>query len=260
MKILLVSTYGFDLHFPNRPEYLQARALARRGHNIVAYGYYVPGREGHAVRHEWLAGSFAVHRCSTWGFFSPEALLRTLLADRPDIVHVHHMRNLLSFQAVTLARRLGLPVVMTTHGLLHDGDLVADRERPFEAPLRFERLMFRPQQVLHAILRGAHPRRAARNYFIHAPLRMVDGAVALSNHERELLIELGLPPERVTVLPNAVNLAMFQQRQDGALPYPRPLILFIGQLVPRKGYDILARAMPAVVRAFPEASFIVVSP
>lgn len=42
----------------------------------------------------------------------------------------------------------------------------------------------------------------------------------------------------------------------GARP---PLVLFIGQLVPRKGYDLLALAMPLVARAVPEARFVFVS-
>lgn len=260
MKILLVSNYGFNPNFPSRPEILQARALAARGHAVVAYEYYAPEHPGQAARHEWLAGGVAVHRCRTWGFFSPDALARMLLAERPDVVHLHHLRNLLGFQVAALARRLGWPVVLTPHGLLHDGDLVADRERPLEAPLTFERLIVRPADLARRVLRGAHPRRAARNYLIHAPLRLIDGAIALSNHERALLIRLGVAAERVTVLPNAVDLSQFDGAARPPEPdYPRPLILFIGQLVPRKGFDVLARAMPAVVRRFPDASFVFVS-
>jgi len=277
MKILIVSTFGFDPAFPSRPEYLQARALARRGHHVVAYEYYAPSYPGQAVRHAWLPGPVAVHRCSTWGFFSPEALLRMLLVERPDMVHVHHLRSLLAFQVVRLARLQSRPVVLTPHGLLHDGDLVADRDRPLEQPLRFERLILSPRQLAGQLVRGAHPRRIIRNYLIHAPLRLVDGAVALSQHERDLLIRLGLPPERITVLPNAVDLEQFDATTQGRddqddpadmpalLPHRRGasseqrVILFIGQLIGRKGFDLLVRAMPAVVQAVPQANFVFVS-
>lgn len=264
MKILLVTTYGFDPAFPSRPEQLQARALLRRGHTVIAHEYLDRRYAGQSRRHETLAG-VPVHRSATLGFFAPEALLRMLQADRPDVVHIHHLRNLLSFQAVQVARRLRIPVVMTIHGLLHDGDLVADRERPLEAPLRFENLLLTPRDLLARLARGAHPRRATRNYLIHAPLRWLNHAVALSRHERDLLIRLGLRPERVSVLPNAVDLSAFQDGDaNGMLDKPagsveHPFILFIGQLVPRKGFDTLARAMPAVVQAVPEARFILVS-
>ncbi len=272
MRILLVSTYGFDARFPSRPEILQARALAQRGHHVVAYEYYDPRQTGRVARHEWLPGDVAVHRCRTWGFFSPDALMRMLLAEQPDIVHIHHLRNLLAFQTARVAHGRGWPVVLTPHGLLHDGDLVLDRERPFDAPLRFDNLITSPRQLVMRLLRGAHPRRAVRNYFIHAPLRLIDGAVALSQHERALLVKLCVPSERVIVLPNAVDLSAFDegpQTKDessiGIAPLPvivdhsSPMILFIGQLVPRKGFDLLARAMPEVVQQFPSAMFVFVS-
>ena len=272
MRVLLVSTYGFDARFPSRPEILQARALARRCHHVVAYEYYDPRQTGRVARHEWLPGGVAVHRCRAWGFFSPDALVRMLLAERPDIVHIHHLRNLLAFQAARIARLRGWPVVLTPHGLLHDGDLVVDRERPLDAPLRFDNLITSPRQLIMRLLRGAHPRRAARNYLIHAPLRLINGAVALSQHERGLLVKLGLPPDRITVLPNAVDLSAFDEgrmtKDECGACFPpsssvvgrsSPVILFIGQLVPRKGFDVLARAMPEVVRQFPTASFVFVS-
>ncbi len=268
MHILLVSTFGFDAAFPSRPEYLQARALARRGHFVTAYEYYAPRYPGQSVRHAWLPGPVAVHRCATWGFFSPDALLRMLLAERPDIVHVHHLRSLLAFQVVSLARRLNWPVVLTPHGLLHDNDLVVDRDRPLEQPLRFDRLITSRRTLVKRLLGGAHPRRALRNYLLHAPLRLVDGIVALSEHERELLIHLGVSSERITVLPNAIDLDWFdqhtedraQQSGDACIAHPDgPSILYIGQLIERKGYDLLAQAMPSVVQAFPQARFLFVS-
>lgn len=258
MRILLVTTYGFDPAFPSRPEQLQARALLRRGHAVIAHEYLDRRYAGQSRRHETLDG-VPVHRSATLGFFAPEALLRMLRADRPDVVHIHHMRNLLSFQAVQVARRLGIPTVMTIHGLLHDGDLVADRERPLAAPLRFDNLLLTPRALLARLARGAHPRRAARNYLIHAPLRWLDHAVALSRHERGLLLQLGLRPERVSVLPNAVDLSGYAGAAAPPAESAAPLVLFIGQLVPRKGFDTLARAMPAVLRAVPEARFVLVS-
>jgi len=259
MKILIVTTYGF--FFPSWPEHLQARALARRGHHVAAYAYYDPRRPGSARRHEWLPEGVAIHRCRTWGFFSPDLLLRMLRAERPDIVHLHHLRNLLGFQTVALARRLGVPVVLTPHGLLHDGDLVADRERPLAQPLRMDGPITDGRELLRRIARGAHPRRAARNYLIHAPLRAIDGAVALSEHERGLLVQLGVPRERTVVLPNALDLEQFDGAESHAAAERRsaPTVLFVGQLVPRKGFDLLARAMPAVLRAHPEARFVFVS-
>lgn len=287
MRILIVTTYGFDPAFPSRPEQLQARALMARGHTVIAHEYLDRRYPGQSRRHELLPGGPPVHRAATLGFFAPEALLRLLRADRPDVIHLHHLRSLLGFQTVLAARRLGIPTVLTVHGLLHDGDLVHDRERPLEAPLRFDNLLTTPGRLAARLARGAHPRRAVRNYLIHAPLLKVDRVIALSRAERELLSQIGVAPEKIAVLPNAVDLAGYLQAttddgrsttDDGrrTIDDRRPttdegetetvasersskLVLFIGQLVPRKGYDLLARAMPAVLRAVPEARFVFVS-
>lgn len=258
MRILIVTTYGFDPAFPSRPEQLQARALAARGHAVVAHEYLDPRYSGQARRHEWLPGAVPVHRARTLGFFAPEALLRLFGIDRPDVIHLHHLRSLLSFQTVLAARRLGIPTVLTVHGLLHDGDLVTDRERPLEGPLRYDNVLTTPRRLAARLARGAHPRRVTRNYLIHAPLLWVDHVVALSRTERDLLARLGLDPLRISVLPNAVDLRAYGDASPPVDARP-PLVLFIGQLTPRKGYDLLAQAMPMVVQAAPEARFVFVS-
>jgi glycosyltransferase involved in cell wall biosynthesis len=257
MRILIVTTYGFDPAFPSRPEQLQARALMARGHTVVAHEYLDRRYPGQSRRHELLPGGIPVHRAATLGFFAPEALLRLLQADRPDVIHLHHMRSLLGFQTVLAARRLGIPTVLTVHGLLHDGDLVQDRERPLDAPLRFDNLLTTPRRLAARLARGAHPRRAVRNYLIHAPLLKVDRLIALSRAERELLARIGVAPERIAVLPNAVDLSGYEDLGGGTRT--GNMVLFIGQLVPRKGFDLLARAMPAVLRAVPAARFVFVS-
>ncbi len=258
MRILITTTYGFDPAFPSRPEQLQARALAARGHAVVAHEYLDPRYPGQSHRHEWLPGAVPVHRPAMLGFFAPEALLRLHGADRPEVIHLHHLRNLLGFQTVVAARRLGIPTVLTIHGLLHDGDLVVDRERPLEAPLRYADVLTTPGRLAARLARGGHPRRAVRNYLIHAPLLWVDHVIALSRAERDLLARLGLDPLRISVLPNAVELCAYGDAPPAVDARP-PLVLFIGQMVPRKGFDLLARAMPLVARAVPETQFVFVS-
>jgi glycosyltransferase involved in cell wall biosynthesis len=258
MRILIVTTYGFDPAFPSRPEQLQARTLAARGHAVVAHEYLDRRYPGQSRRHEWLPGPVPVHRVKTLGFFGPESLLRLVGTDRPDIIHLHHLRNLLGFQTVLAASQLRIPTVLTIHGLLHDGDLVSDRERPLEAPLRYDNIVTTLRQLALRIARGAHPHRTVRNYLIHAPLLRVDRVIALSHAERDLLIRLGVNPKRISVLPNAVDLDAYSHTPPPVASRP-PLVLFIGQLVPRKGYDLLARAMPLVLREAPTARFMFVS-
>lgn len=259
MRILIVTTYGFDPAFPSRPEQLQARALLARGHRVIAHEYLDRRYPGQSRRHEWLPGGIPVHRAATLGFFAPEAILRLILADRPDVIHLHHLRSLLGYQTVAFARRLNIPTVLTVHGLLHDGDLVVDRERPLEAPLRTANVLLSGRQLAARLARGAHLRRATRNYLIHAPLLRHNHLIALSQHERELLVDLGVRRRRISVLPNVVELDGYAGESGASIAERAPLVLFIGQLVPRKGFDLLAQAVPLVLRDVPAARFVLVS-
>lgn len=69
---------------------------------------------------------------------------------------------------------------------------------------------------------------------------------------------------RARVIRNAIDLERFAARRDGqatreALGIPRdvPVILSAGALVPRKGFDVLIRAMPAVLEHHPQAHLLI---
>lgn len=254
MHILIISTYGFDPHFPSRPEFLLARTLATLGHRVSAIEYH---HNPSQPRQEAYSDNLTIYRCGTFGFFSRDLwqLARTL--PTPDIIHVHHLRHLLAFQA-QMHWRNKVAMVLTPHGILHDGDLVVDRERPLEHPLRPERLLMSGAQLRTAIMQGAHPRRSMRNYLIHAPLRGYHGIMALTQHEKNVLVGLQIPADHITVIPNAVE---FQQYITAVQP-PRstqPTILFIGQLVPRKGWDLAVRALPIIAESIADICMVMVT-
>jgi len=149
-------------------------------------------------------------------------------------------------------------MVLTPHGILHDGDLVVNREQPLDNPLTPEKLFMDEAALWNALRAGKHPRRTFRNYFIHAPLLRYDGVFALSNHEKSIIGTLAVPLERITVIPNSIVLSQYQT------PPPRvrastPTLLFIGQLVPRKGWDILVDALPKIVATQPDVTVIMVT-
>ena len=254
MHILIISTYGFDPHFPSRPEFLLARTLAALGHRVSAIEYHHNRTQ---PRQEAYSGNLTIYRCGTFGFFSRDLWQLAQRLPTPDIVHVHHLRHLFAFQA-QIHWRTKVPMVLTPHGILHDGDLVVDRERPLEHPIHPERLLMTSTQLRAAILRGAHPRRSIRNYLIHAPLHGYHGIMALSQHEKSVLVTLDVPAERITVVPNAVELQQYIDAPSRPR-HPQPTILFIGQLVPRKGWDLAVRALPIIAAAIPDIRMVMVT-
>jgi glycosyltransferase involved in cell wall biosynthesis len=115
--------------------------------------------------------------------------------------------------AVLLGRALGRPVVVTARG--SDLNVIAD----YAVPRRWMRW-------------------AAR----HAA-----GLVAVSSGLRDRLVRLGVAPERVRVLGNGVDLALFhpadREAARHALALTRPTLLAVGNLVPLKRHWMIVEAL-----------------
>ncbi|CAN0829044.1 Phosphatidylinositol N-acetylglucosaminyltransferase subunit A [Linum grandiflorum] len=85
----------------------------------------------------------------------------------------------------------------------------------------------------------------------------VTQAICVSHTSKEnTVLRSGIPPEKVYVIPNAVDTAMFKPAQE------RPggneiVIVVISRLVYRKGADLLVEVIPEVCRLYPNVRFIV---
>ena len=244
---------------PNWPEPVLARALARRGHRVTAVGYLQPGHPSMAARHERIDG-IEVLRLTPRIWPGP-ALARALDAiPRPDIMHIFHLRNVFVYNAVAWARKNGVPVVHSPVGPFHDAYLVADRERPYSSRVDYNRVAYSLPAALRELLRDLRPRRQATNYLLHAPLRRVQRFIASSQHELGILGRMGIPPERCDVVRLWIGDAPALIPDEAVLRgVGQPIVLFIGQLTPRKGFDLLVEAMPAIVARHPNATFVFVS-
>ncbi len=82
-----------------------------------------------------------------------------------------------------------------------------------------------------------------------ATLHLADHIICPSRVTREYITSLGIPPKRVTVIPNGVDTTRFS-------PYPAPpgevpLLCYIGTLAGWQGLDTLLEAMPLVLAEHP---------
>jgi glycosyltransferase involved in cell wall biosynthesis len=252
MRIAFITTNGINPLFKNWPEYILARFLVARGHAVTLYRYEPAG----SPPRETIDG-IAVRSVAPRGGALAASLRRE---PRPDVVNLFHIRNLLAFAAARHFRRLGVPLVHTPIGPLHDDYLVADRDAPLAAPPRYDNLIFTLPQLARGLIRERRPRRVLRNYRIHAPLRWADRVIALADHERELLASFGIPPARIAKVPLWIDVAHARTlpQEPAALGLPHPILLYVGQFIYRKGFDLLARAMPAVLARYPTAQFVFV--
>jgi glycosyltransferase involved in cell wall biosynthesis len=91
-------------------------------------------------------------------------------------------------------------------------------------------------------------------------LRRHDSVIVVSNTLREAALRVGVAPERVFWVPNAIDPAQLpepRQREDlcreiGADP-ARPLVGAVGRLSPEKGHRVLVEAFSLVERRLPGA-------
>lgn len=148
-------------------------------------------------------------------------LARLMVRHRPDVVHVHLYRaTLYGRVAARLAR---VPVVVTTEHSLLEGEL-----------------------------EGRRTTGAVRKLYL-ATERFNDATLAVSDAVAGRLVRWGVPPDRVHVVPNAVDLQALRVddglrarvRGELGIPVATQLVGGIGRLHHGKRWDRLIRAMAA---------------
>lgn len=148
-------------------------------------------------------------------------IIRTILIrERINIVHGHQTFSSLCHHALMHARIMGYKVVFTDHSLNGFADLGS----------------------IHM------------NKVLQFTLADVSQAICVSHTSKEnTVLRSGLSPEKVFVIPNAVDTAMFKP----ALERPKGfeiVIVVISRLVYRKGADLLVEVIPEVCRLHPNVS------
>ena len=99
---------------------------------------------------------------------------------------------------------------------------------------------------------------------IRTNYRRADRLIAVSNFVKEKMIAYGADPARITVIPNGVDTQFFYPgdatgaRQELGLPRDAFLILFSGNLIRRKGVDVLLRAFAQLVPEEQQPNLLVV--
>ena len=172
-----------------------------------------------------------------WSPGAQRDLVELISAHRPDLLHLHNPYPLISPWIVRTAHAHGLPVIQTVHnyrqvcapGLyFRDGHVCHDcRGRAFPLPA-----------IVHNCYRGSKAQSAvmATTLAVHrGTWRSVDRYVALTDAIADHLIGYGIPDERITVKPNAVD--------DPGPPAPIGTgFLFASRLSEEKGLRLVLEA------------------
>lgn len=156
-------------------------------------------------------------------FYATLPIVRTILIrERISIVHGHQAFSTLCHEALMHARTMGYKVVFTDHSLYGFADVGS----------------------IHM------------NKVLQFTLADVSQAICVSHTSKEnTVLRSGLPPEKVFVIPNAVDTAMFKPAPK-RLSSDEIVIVVISRLVYRKGADLLVEVIPKVCSLHPNVSMV----
>lgn len=160
--------------------------------------------------------------------------------ERPDILHAHSP-SLNGLAALRSGRRHGIPVVYECRAFWEDA--AVDHGTCREGGLRYR------------LTRAIETR----------VFRQADAVTTICEGLRADIVERGVSPERVTVIPNAVDINRFSlhgEKDPGLLQQlgleNRPVIGFIGSFYSYEGLSLLLDVMPQVLTRVPDLRLLLV--
>lgn len=178
------------------------------------------------------------------GLFA-DAIARAVDEWRPDVIHAHSPA-LCGQAALRVAKRKGIPLVYEIRAFWEDAAV--------------GNLATREGSLRYRLTRQLENRVVAQ----------ADAIVTICEGLREDLVARGTAPERITVVPNGVDLSLFGTppkpdielarelgllREDGTRA---PVIGFIGSFYDYEGLDVLIDAMELLVRYHPDSRLVMV--
>lgn len=159
---------------------------------------------------------------------------------RPDVLHAHSPA-LCGIAALKAGRKLGIPVVYEIRAFWEDAAVGNGTGREGSAKYWLTRVLE------NDVVSGA------------------DRVVTICEGLRGDLIARGFAPEKLSIMPNGVDLDLFGEPlpRDAALASELglgegPVIGFLGSFYPYEGLDDLIAAMPAIVARVPDARLLMV--
>jgi len=209
-------------------------------------------RKNDEIKNSGIKGKVTAALSTPWSANMASAALKKVEQSQPDVVHVHNTFPLIS-PAIFHAIGNRAARVLTLHNYrlfcpaaipMRDGKVCTDcldKRSPLPS-------------MIHGCYRGSRIATAplALSVGLHRVLgtwtKQVDAFICLSEFQRELMIEAGLPREKVHVKPN------FYPGNPVVIPWSerKPYVAFVGRLTAEKGVINLLRAWQAWGAEAPE--------
>lgn len=182
---------------------------------VAAHVDGVPNPDSSSVA---LIPSFASIRPLLWHPLQKIFLENHIQEFNPDIIHVHGVFSWIQRKVILAARKKGIPIVLSAHGML---------EPWFRA-------------------RWGRGKRLYWNTMVRPVLQQVDCLHAITQRESESLF-LAFPGVPQVRIPNAIDLKT-SWKCSPTIPDEDRYFLFLGRLHPIKGLDLLIAAFSRLER------------
>ncbi len=226
MKILIVTHY-FLPHIGGIEivAYNQAKELVKKGHKVTI----VSSKVGDEPEEEIMDG-VKIRRVKAWNWFEKNygipypifswKILKVMNeeAKNVDIIHVHDINYLTSFIATKKSKKYSKPLILTQHITFVNKGLITN--------------------TIQRIVKSVYG-----NYIIKSS----DKIIVCNDQVKKWLNK----PNKTSFLHNAVDTNLFKPttkkeklelKKKYNLPLNKPIILFVGRLVEKKGFDKLFEA------------------
>jgi len=156
-----------------------------------------------------------------------------------DVIHIHELRRIMNVFLYHYARKYNVPYVLQAHGSL--------------PPSRS--LLKRSLSWIFDILFG------------YRLLRDASKVIALSRMEAEQYRGMGVPEEKIEVIPNGIDLSDFADlppkgcfKKKFNILESKKIILYLGRIHKIKGIDILVKAFAKVIEKLDYVRLVIVGP
>ena len=222
--------------------------LSLRGHQVTVLtsdikniGFFKIDRADRP--YEKITDNFEVYRfkayppgipyASAYGIIPP--LIKKLIKLKPSIIHIQSYMLIHSDITSILSKMKNIPTILTVHTF---GD----------AP---------PRPHLGALMK----------FYIHTlgkmNLKFARKIIVLTPNAAEYILQLGIEKEKICIIPNGIENNRFLNmpspyRFKKKYGFDGKMILFVGELSPRKGVQYLIKSMPKVLREIPDTTLVIV--
>ena len=254
MKVLQINKFYFDQGGAEHYMFGLIDLLKKNGHQAIPfamqdqqnvkseYSEYFPTHVETASPSQ-VKEKLRVTGRMLYSFEVKKRLGELICKTKPDIAHLHNIYHQLSPSILSVLKKHKIPTVMT----VHDYKLVCPNYILYTQGAVCRRCQGGKyyQAVKNKCLKNSSSASclAAAEAYFHKLIKIyqknIDLFITPSEFVKNILVEFGFDPKKITVLPHFIDLPRVESQNESSERY----FLYVGRLKQEKGVDVLIKAI-----------------